>query len=205
MLVRSEVLVAPDGEHGAYTESLATGGIKLAENAPGGLLEPECANITKIFITDRRGGEFRLGLTISPTESALGNAARLVDWSPDSRYLLLESARFQWGSDVGSSDPVLYDARSETFSDPGLACRAFKKWAKRDCAVGSVIPLGFSPEGKVVLKAGPSYPATSENKDLEPNSCLQKSGTWVYDPATGNLSECLNNYQVRPFAKFRAR
>lgn len=202
MQVRNEVLVAPDGGHRAYTLNLATGDIRIPSNTPGGWLAPECANITRIFVADGRGKDFRLALTILPTEATLLNAAWVVDWSPDSRYLLFRLLLSQWGSDFGVIDALLYDARSNTFTDPELAYQAFKKRSGRDCVLGSVLPLGFSPEGKVVLKAGPAYPP--ENDEPEPNSCLQKSGTWLYDPATGNLTECPDNYQVKRFAKFEA-
>jgi len=203
MLVRSQALVAPDGDHRAYTEDLAAGDVKLPNERTGGWSPSECANISQMFVADRRGHEFRRALAITPTEQTLGNAIFLVDWSPDSRYLLFKSLLFQWGSDFGGSDPVLYDAKSGTFSDSLLMYQAFTKWAKRDCVV-SIEPLGFSSEGKVVLKAGPTYPIAPEVDEPEPDSCLKKSGTWLYDPGAGSLTELPDQFRVKRFGRFES-
>ncbi len=202
MLVRSQVLVAPDGEHRGYTESLAGGGVKLP-SATGGWLSPECANITKLFVASKREQEFKQALTVTPTEYTLGNAIRLVDWSPDSRYLLFELFLFQWGSDFGGRDLVLYDAQSGSSSDPQRPYEAFKKWAGRGCSA-TIEPLGFSGEGKVVLKVWPSYPIAPESNEpvTESDSCLKKPGIWLYDPGTGSLRELPDSYKVEHFGRF---
>ena len=206
MLVRSQVLVAPDGKRRAYTESLAAGGVKLASDT-GGWLSPECANITWLFIANSPGDKFRQVLTVVPDEQTLGNAAWLVDWSPDSRYLLLKLFSFQWGSDFAGSAPVLYDARSGTTSDPERAYEAFRKWAGRNCSA-TIEPLGFSSEDKAVLNVGPSYPVApeaGEEKKPEPDSCVKRPGLWLYEPDTGKLTKPPVGYKAEHFGKFESR
>ena len=200
MLVRSQVLVAPDGKHRAYIESLAATGLKLPSRT-GGWLSPECANVTHVFVADSPSEEFRQVLTLAPTEDTLGNAIRLVDWSPNGRYLLLEATMFQWASDFGDSDPVIYDARTDSATDPSLLYRAFKRRVGRDCVV-SLKPVGFSSDGKVMLEAGPSYPFAPESDQPESNSCLKSPGTWAYDPEAGNFTGSQANYTIRHFGTF---
>jgi hypothetical protein len=205
MLVRSQVLVAPDGEHRAYTESLAAGGVKLPSDT-GGWLSPECANITWLFVANSPGDKFRQVLTIIPEEQTLGNAIWLVDWSPNSRYLLFKSFAFQWGSDAAGSAPVLYDAQSGTSSDPECAYEAFKKWAGRSC-FATIEPLGFSSEDKAVLNVGPSYPVApeaGEETKPEPDSCVKRPGLWLYEPDTGKLTKLPAGYKVKHFGKFES-
>jgi len=200
MAVRSRVLVAPDGEHRAYAESLAAGVVKLPAKTTGSWLSPECASISQLLAADGHLSEFTRVLTIAPAEDTLGNVIKLIDWSPDSHYLLLQVALFQWGSDFGGSDPVIYDARTGTLSDPALPYRAFKRRAGRDC-VASIEPLGFSSEDKIVLRAGPLHAVAPESSEPESSSCLKKPGIWLYDPETGSVAELPSDYRVRHFGQ----
>src|ERR1700730_14293257 len=80
-----------------------------------------------------------------------GNFLTLVDWSPDSRYLLMQLFDFQYESDAASPSVLVYDTRYQYFASPQMD-EIFGRHFNRTCNV-RVDPLGFSPQGTVVVKA----------------------------------------------------
>ena len=188
-IFRGPVYLSPDGRHRAYAEneSHARGSGEGCE---------DCTNNSRLFVADTPDAVFRLVLLQSPSRYELGNWIKIIDWSPDSRFLLFEEGGFQYCSDAGGSAPRCYEAESGIFSEengPGSVPYAFSQMLNKDCEV-AVQALGFSPDGGLVLKAFPWF----ELGDEEPSndSCLKKEGLWLLEAKAGKLSPLPNDYKV---------
>jgi hypothetical protein len=81
MLVRRPVILSPDGKYQAYAENEA-----VAYRGAGA----ECVNTARLFVKGPGEKEFRLAYLQEPSLYTLFNEINIVDWSPDSRYLLAE-------------------------------------------------------------------------------------------------------------------
>src|SRR5947207_13038296 len=63
-----------------------------------------------------------------------GNTLTLVDWSADSRYLLMQLFDFQYASDAASPSMLLYDTRNQYFLSP-LVDDTFGRLFNKTCNV----------------------------------------------------------------------
>lgn len=110
-----------------------------------------CSSESKLFFRGPHDRSFRVIYLIPSTVSEGMNGLRLVDWSPDSQYLVFETIRWQEGTDSGvDTDVVSYDSNSGVFGT--LIWDVFFGNDKRDCR-RNLRALGFSPEGKLVVRA----------------------------------------------------
>jgi hypothetical protein len=166
MLVRSPVFISQDGRYQAFVENEA-----VAHRGGG----PECAHNAKLFVKGPDDKKFRLVYLQAPSTYELWNDIEIVDWSPDSRYLLAELFIGQWGSDWGAFSPLLYHAWDGVFSSQNMVDTALSYHFERDCDY-RVKTLGFSPDGGVVLKI---WPVFDEEGTLVPESCVKEEGLWL--------------------------
>jgi hypothetical protein len=60
--------------------------------------------------------------------------------------------------------------------------------------------LGFSEYGQLVLKASPFF-MMGEDKPEE-DSCVEKDGMWLFDPATRKLAPLSAEFKVHRYGKF---
>jgi hypothetical protein len=170
MLVRRPTLLSPDGHNQAYAENAAEA------HGPFG----QCANTAKLFV--RRPGDkgFSLAYHQDPSEYELFNDVKIIDWSPNSHYLLAELAIGQWGSDFGGSTPLLYDAQRGDVTPEKWLEGPFNSYFGHTCS-HSVQSLGFDRSGSVVLKVRPTV---DEERVLDPKSCVKKEQLVLLNPAT---------------------
>jgi hypothetical protein len=99
----SPVLLSPNGENAAYVK------VRLSLDGPVG-----CSNETELFVRSGKNGIFKRVVDMRSSEQYSGNGIKLVDWSPDSNYLLLEILRWQYASDAGAYERLgLYDVHDE--------------------------------------------------------------------------------------------
>jgi hypothetical protein len=100
-------------------------------------------------------GNLGVVLGVKPSAEALGNGIDLVDWSPSGHRLLLTQGAWRWGSDVSATLVRTYDADTETLSSERSMEEALRRQFGSGC-LGVFQPLGFSPEGRLVIRAGPN-------------------------------------------------
>jgi len=193
-LVRSHFFISPGGRYRAYVEVEAVASKSKTSS------DWDCASTSRLFVaaTDH---PFRRVLVVEPTSDAMGNSLGIIDWSPDGRTLLVAHGVFQWGSDWGQRFVRFYNAESGAISEPELVDAAFSARAGTSCAV-AVEPLGFSEYGQLVLKASPFFMMGEETP--EEDSCVQKEGMWLFDPATQKLVPLPGEFKVQRYGKFEA-
>jgi len=184
MLVRSPILVSPDGNYQAYAENEAV--------AYRGGTWAECVNTSKLFVKGAGEKEFRLAYLEEPRVYNLLSLIGLVDWSPDSHYLFAELVVSQWGSDWGGSSPLLYNAWNGVFSPQDFVSTALSIHLGHDCYY-RVQSLGFAPDGGVVLKIQPWF---DEEGILDPASCVKKEGLWMLH---NGLTSLAGTYKVQRY------
>lgn len=177
--VKGDVLVSPDGKHRAYSETEATA---LQAQRPAGYSGPLCINNSRLFVSSD-SGEFKLKFLQEPADVETGNSLRLVDWSADSRRLLLELAEWQYEQPDVNHSVIVYDSRYETFQQPDFA-HLLSKVYSRECAL-NIHVLGFTVKGTIALEAQPLSPEEEEISGL-PN-CAKKKTYFEMDRATENM------------------
>ncbi len=183
---RTPTLTAPDGRHAAYA-------IVEARTTPGG--ESPCATTSRLFIRSASAGSFRLAYLKTASFGANGNGIRLIDWSADSRYLLVEIAMGQWGSDWGDWEILVYDTRSEYAQVP-ITYHLLECYFGHECDA-YVRPLGFV-KGGVAVEVRPSYDAEGL---LEPTSCVKESARFVLNFFSGELAPLPAGIEIRHYGK----
>ncbi len=188
MLVRRPVLVSPDGKYQAYAENEAVA------HLGGGA---ECVNTAKLFVKGPGDKEFRLAYLQEPHLYTLISQIDLIDWSPDSRYLLAELFIGQWASDFGGSSPLLYNAWDGVFSPENFVSTAFSIYVGRDCSYRSKT-IGFASDGGVVLKIQPYF---EEEGIIDPASCVKEEGLWLLNKG---LTPLADTYKVRRYGRLLA-
>jgi len=191
-IVRTRVLISPGGRYRAYTEVEAVASKSKTSS------DWACASFSRLFVA-AEDQPFRQVLVVEPSPEAFGNSLGIVDWSPDGRTLLFAQSVFQWGSDAGESFVRLFDADRGTLSDPQFSSQAFSKRAGKSCAA-VIEPLGFSSEGQVILQASPFFMLGEER--AEEDSCVQKKGLWLLDPATQILVLLPDDYKAQRYGRF---
>jgi len=191
-LVRTPAFISSGSRHKAYAEGEAVA--SKSDTAS----DWECANTSRLFVAGK-DQQFRQVLVVEPSPEALGNSISIVDWSPDGRTLLFAQGAFQWGSDVGESFARLFDADHGIMSDTQFIPEAFSKRAGKNCAV-VIEPLGFSPQGQVVLRASPFFMQGEE--EPEENSCVQEKSLWLIDPVKQTLASLPDDDKVQRYGQF---
>jgi hypothetical protein len=193
-LVRSHYFDSPGGRYRAYVE------VEAVVSKSKTSADWDCVSTSRLFVS-AADQHFRQVLVVEPTAEMQGNSLSFVDWAPDDRTLLVDQGTFQWGSEVGWGVVRLYNAESGTISDTRLVDAAFSARAGRDCAV-VIEPLGFSEYGQIVLKASPFF-RMGEDKP-EDDSCVQKQGVWLFDPATQKLVPLADDFKVQRYGRFES-
>ena len=196
-VVRTPVFTSPDGRYRAYVEEEADA-FKIPKNDVHRWSAVECANTTRLFVAGPGQGPFRLVFLQVPDFSHILNSIALIDWSPDSRQLIFELNWSTYDTDFFPNCLLLYDPAYGYFKECGFAEAAFSAKVNKECSV-LVEPLGFFPDGKVVLTAQPYYDVDGEM--AEP-ACVNKKGTWLLDPHGGNLSPLPDDYKVQRYGWF---
>jgi len=191
MLVRRPTLLSPDGHNKAYAENAAVA------HGPLG----QCANTAKLFV--RRPGEkdFRLAYHQDPSEYELLNDIRIVDWSPNSRYLLAQLEISQWGSDWGTSVPVLYDAQTGTVTPEDWLDSVLEIHFDNHCSLDPFVErLGFTPSGGVIIRIRPARDMVEGG--LEPDSCIKTEQLFLLHPATHVIAPLAGKHKIQKYGHF---
>lgn len=168
-LLRSPVLVSPDGRFRAYSEneSVAFEGVVAGNNA--------CVNTARLFVAGPGNGNFHIADVKAPQyPNALIKGLFLVDWSPDSRYLLSSVVVGTYGSDFAAWETEFFDAWYGISSPDGFPYQAIRHHFRPGCG-SDARALGFSKDGQIVLRIGPDY---DEEGVVRRGSCVTKPSVW---------------------------
>jgi hypothetical protein len=176
--VRGNVLISPDQKHRAYVEVEATA---LYPQRPSGYTGPLCVNNSRLFVSDT--GDYKLRFLQEPADVETGNSLRALDWSSDSRRLLLELAEWQYEQPGAMRSVLIFDSKNGTFQQPDLV-RVLAKTYGHECSFNFRV-LGFSAQGTIVLTAEPLSP--EEEEIVGTSSCAKKKTFFELDRATENL------------------
>ncbi|HTQ59508.1 MAG TPA: hypothetical protein VMI32_04750 [Candidatus Solibacter sp.] len=134
----------------AYAEVEATAfSPKYQETYTG----PLCENISRLFLAGPEESEFKLAYSQAPPDIADGNSLKLIDWSPDGGYLLMERTIWKYESEGDYTDIVLFNVSSGAAIAPDLPKILEARFGKDCWSSNSVV--GFTPEGNVVVAVSP--------------------------------------------------
>ncbi len=185
MLVRRPTLASPNGKWQAYA-------VIKAVSEHGG-----CESTSRLFVRSSGEKQFHPVLVQKPKADQLLNDIRLIDWSRDSHYLLIDLVLGQWGSDAGGTVPLVYDAWKGTFWQRAKVRNAVHAQAGKLCDFYAA-SIGFAPDDGVVLRIRPVFEIEGP---LERNSCVNKAGLWLLNNGLEPLPE---NYHVRQYGRLLA-
>src|ERR1700761_1939466 len=191
MVSRSWTLMSPDGLYKAYAVNEAV----IVRDSDGQI--STCRSTTKLFVSGPGSVEAKAVLTLKPSEHITGNSIELIDWSREGHRLVVMQGVMVWASDAGGIEARVYDADAGKVSDENLAYASIEKVMGRGCS-GSFEPIGFSPDGQVVVKA---YPEFDEEMVMDKDSCVKNTQIWSLDPLTGKLTRLPDNYKLRRYGK----
>jgi hypothetical protein len=176
--VKSNVYTAADQKHRAYTEAEA---VALYPQRPVGYTGPLCVNYSRLFVAD--AGDFKLRFLQEPADVETGNLLRVLDWSADSRRLLVELAEWQNEQPGVSRGVLIYDTKNGTFQQPEMAHILAKTYG-RDCSLNLRV-MGFGAQGTIVLEGQPLSPEEEEIQGM--SNCAKKRTFFELDRATENM------------------
>lgn len=190
-LGRSNILVSPDGLYRAYTEAeaLVIGSVTTKPYPEG----PSCVNTSRLFVSGR-ARTFELVFMLEPTHREAGNGIQAIDFSSDSRLLLVAFIRWAYQSEWCCPKLLLYDTKFRTFTEPDER-QAFSSYFGKKCDL-EITPQGFSREGKVVVKAFPW-----DEDMFGGTSCVKREGLWLLDPYENRVTPLPHDYQVQRYGK----
>jgi hypothetical protein len=183
-LGRSAVLVAPVGGRRAYAEVIAT----ATEWSDGAR---DCRNLSRLYVAEP-GGDYRMAFEQNPgAEGQTGNSIELLDWSPDGERLLIELMLWTYPTDVVNPLIVVYDARTSMVRELPIYPLLKEKYPGK-CFV-ELRALGFTPEGGVVVSAGP---LTRTYSFATPN-CTTDRVLWMYHQGEEAIESLPETYPLR--------
>jgi len=149
-LVRTPVLISPDGSHRAYVEVEATAFQPKDLATYTGHL---CENTSRLFLAKNGETTFKLVFTQSSEDFSDGNSFTLVDWSSDGMHLLMERTQWKYESEGDYTDFAVFNVDSGTVTRPDLEAAIAARYGK-DCGSENSA-TGFTPDGKVVVAIAP--------------------------------------------------
>jgi hypothetical protein len=105
-----------------------------------------------LFVESPGGKNF--GIVYSDSPKVLdGNSIKLVDWSPDGKSLLVETAQWEYESEGRYTEFFIFSVDSGTIAVPDLMAMLAARFGK-DCYSENTV-LGFTSTGAVVVAVEP--------------------------------------------------
>lgn len=190
---KSDVFVSPDGKHRAYTEVEAT--VVHPPKSPG-YTGPVCVNNSRLFVAGQ-DGPFKLVFLQEPTDAEGGNSLRVVDWSEDSRDVLVELEQWQYESPGITRAPMVYNTLVTVFQQPDML-HVLDKHFGVECA-SDLHVLGFLPEGKIAVETEPLTPEAEEVLGVQ--SCSKKKSEWILTAGSETLTTLPEAAKIQHYAK----
>lgn len=191
--VRSDIFISSDGQKRAYAEVEASA---VHPQPTTGSNRPPCVNNSRLFVAGE-DEQFKLVFLQEPTDEEAGNSLRIVDWSKDSRYLLLELAQWQYESPGVTRSPMVYDTQWKVFQQPEMT-HVLDKHFGMQCEA-DVRVLGFLPESKIALETKPLAPEAEEVMGVQ--SCSRKKSQWALTVGSETLAPLPETTKIQHYAK----
>src|SRR5262250_1814556 len=116
-LVRTPVLISPDGSHRAYVEVEATA---FQPKDTATYIGNLCENTSRLFVAKRGETSFKQVFSQSAEDFSDGNSLTLVDWSSDGMHILMERTQWKYESEGDYTDFVVFNLDSGTVTRPDL-------------------------------------------------------------------------------------
>jgi hypothetical protein len=148
-LVKSPILVSPDGSRRVYVEVEAAAFRPKDVSTYAG---PHCQNTSRIFLGGSQDAEFKLAYTQSASFSD-GNSLKLVDWSPDGMNVLMERTSWPYESEGYFTDVLEFNVASGEVRAPDLSKILEARFGK-DCGFENSV-VGFTAGGDVIIAVRP--------------------------------------------------
>ena len=186
-VARTRILVAPDGKHAAYSES-------TTRAVPA----YKCTYTSRLFVRGAGSPDFKLVFIQNPSLYALGNGIEPLDWSADSRYLLVQLWIWQEASDWGASEILVWDSKNDFAEHPqNVLERTFEK----RCS-GVIRAIGFDTGNRVIVNLAPFY---EEDEDAPAtDSCVRVEGRWILNFTFGALERAPADVHIQHNAHWSA-
>lgn len=197
--VRSPILTSPDGLHRAYVDVEA---VAFQPKDPATYTGNLCENTSRLFLAGPGDAEFKLAYSQAPPDIADGNSLKLVDWSPDGAYLLMERTIWKYESEGDYTDVVLFNLSSGAATAPDLPKILEARFGKDCWSSNSVI--GFTPESNVVIAVSP---LEDEYYNEGATSCVKQKTRLALDTKHGlqNIVQLLPaDFKARHYGQFPA-
>jgi hypothetical protein len=148
-LVRSPILISPDGLYRAHVEVQATALKPKDEATYAGRL---CFNDSTLFVEGPGGKSFKVVYS-DPPKVLDGNSIKLIDWAPDGKSLLVEAAQWEYESEGIYTEFFIFTVDSRAIAEPDLMTILAARFGK-DCWSENTV-LGFTPGGAVIVAVKP--------------------------------------------------
>jgi hypothetical protein len=146
-----------------------------------------CENTVRLFVADR-GSPVRTVFAEKPSlEAGTANSLGLVQWSPNSRWLLVEMGNWWYDSDAGGLALLLYDRRLDTVIQPDLSA-LIENQLRKHCSIVILAVIGFDQDNRVLLRLADNQ---DEGHDEPETACFGKSPDWTFDPASSAIQPAL--------------
>jgi hypothetical protein len=197
-LVRTPVLMSPDGSHRAYVEVEATAfQPKDLATYTGDL----CENTSRMFLAKNGETTFKLVFTQSQEDFSDGNSLTLVDWSSDGMHLLMGRTQWKYESEGDYTDFVVFNVDSGTVTRPDLEAAIAARYGK-DCGSENSA-TGFTSDGKVVVAIAPLVDEVALMDGAK--TCVKKKTLLLVNFGSGTtatLEEPAANLRVVHYGRF---
>lgn len=103
---KGPIVTSPDGRYRAYVEVEAINDSSESYS---------CTNTSQLYFSDSDANDFKIIKQLDPVSGWKGNGMRVVEWSPDSRYLLLAMNQWVYYSEGFTPYPVIFDTELRQF------------------------------------------------------------------------------------------
>ncbi|MGB0014485.1 MAG: hypothetical protein WBQ03_23020 [Candidatus Sulfotelmatobacter sp.] len=171
---------------------------------------PLCENSVKLFLAKDGASDFHVlfdstkakndCVTIAGDAWCALNGMRLMDWSKDGRFLLVELVAWEYESDSEITRvPIVYDTSTGEFIRPDVY-HFFDKYywtdaSKKNCEF-DLTTKGFSPEANLILTA--ARPPLSSTYDQI--FCFSGEQTLEFQLGTNKITPLPSTYKVQRYA-----
>jgi hypothetical protein len=202
---RSSIFSSSAGNR-AYAEVSAIGFKPKYQETYAG---PLCENSVKLFLAKDGTSGFQVlfdstkpkndCVTIAGEAWCAVKGIRLVDWSKDGKFLLVELLAWEYETDLGITRvPIVYDTSTGQFFRPDVY-HFFDQYywtdaSKKNCEF-DLSMNGFSSEGHLVLAAGRPTP----NETYEQIFCFEAKQTFEFQLMTNKITRLPDTYKVQRY------
>ena len=171
-VLRTPVLVSPDGRLGTYAEIESS----FDENA-----SPPCRTNARLLVSSGKLPFETAFVEKTSKEDDAAVSLGPIAWSRNSRWLVVERAAGYYASDFGAVDFVLYDSNTKKSTTPDVLGAIAKKMGKH-CVLTYRSFGGFDGRNRLILRI-----ADWQNADERQTTCIEGTAEWLFDPVTAEV------------------